>query len=138
MKIRHKYLEEIGIKDDELISNNRFKSWLRRRRLEREYRRVGVNPMDCWGLDSTFYKWMYEHICKYIDDASKVVDLEYSKFTYEGEELTQMDILVRIKELLKKIICMDVMLDSNKYKIKRELTKKVLDMWYIVLDHMWW
>ena len=48
---------------------------------------------ECWDLDSAFLKWLKEHLIVYLKEASKVVDLNWYKFQYKGEELTQEQII---------------------------------------------
>ena len=48
---------------------------------------------ECWDLDSAFLKWLKEHLIVYLKEASKVVDLNWHKFQYKGEELTQEQII---------------------------------------------
>ena len=51
---------------------------------------------DCWDLDYAFTKWLNEHLKVYKKDAIKIVDLEYHKFTYNDEELTQLEIIDKL------------------------------------------
>ena len=59
---------------------------------------------ECWDLDWTFIKWLNEHLKVYKKDASKIVDLEYHKFNYKGEELTQLEVINRLIQITNYLI----------------------------------
>ena len=96
----------------------------------------GWDDSGTWNLDYEFMLWLNSRFKKYLEQADKIVDLDYYKFTYKGVEYTQ-------KQLISKIIEL-----TDKYKeIKAEdwLDERTIDMVNITLDlfrllywYMWW
>lgn len=89
---------------------------------------------ECWGLDSAFLKWLKEHLIVYLKEASKVVDLNWYKFQYKGEELTQEQIIKKMLILLNSIEGKDIW-DGEEYTSKCD---EILDLWKLVFHSMWW
>lgn len=87
---------------------------------------------DCWSLDYAFIQWLNEHCKVYLKDASKVVDLTFHKFTYEGVEYTQ-------EEIIKMMISLSDNLLKNYWSILDYKDRdKLLDLWKLVIGAMWW
>ena len=92
--IRHKYLEKIGVKPVQqcFMSDNPTKQEKHRyKEYYKRYKKTGVFPSVTWSMDFSLLQWFYETTCEYLNLASEVVDLEYSKMTYNGQEYTQLD-----------------------------------------------
>ena len=132
---RHKYFEDIENKSFEhpskwgnLINDTRQKTWYNERR------KYGFDSRETWNLNSVFYIWLYEHLMMYKEKASKIVDLEFYKFEYKGETLTQIECIDRMIEGCKLYIQ-----DSEPYdKEIQEKIKSVVEIWAMVLPYMWW
>ena len=90
---------------------------------------------ECWDLDDAFLVWLYEHLKVYLKEASKVVDLNYHKFTYKDEELTQEEIIRRLITLLEEVKTLDTWLYEKEYCDKCD---EILDLWKLVFYAMWW
>lgn len=101
-------------------------------------KRKGFNPIYTWSIDNYFWLFLFEMIEAYLDNASKIVDLDCDKFEYEEKEYTQNEILKILKDEIKDIISLLDTFDMDDYKKLRDKQKKVLDLWYIVLPKMWW
>lgn len=147
--MKHKYLEEAGWSS---YAENNWKhgcSLWRRIKFFFKKRKTGVDPRSCWSLDTEMMLWLYEHICQYIDDADSVVDLDYHKFEYEGEEYTQKELLLKLKEhIINYINSEDIIgnnLDSEKdplgvrvFEFEKENYTAVFDILKIIFPSLWW
>ena len=81
--IRHKYLNEIGIKSNECCVFNTTDADDVSRRLDRlmkQRKEYGFDERETWALNSTLAGWLYSHLRMYKDIGGKVVNLEYHKF----------------------------------------------------------
>ena len=132
---RHKYFEDIENKSFEhpskwgnLINDTRQKTWYNERR------KYGFDSRETWNLNSVFYIWLYEHLMMYKEKASKIVDLEFYKFEYKGETLTQIECIDRMIEGCKLYIQNDEPYDTE----IQEKIKSVVEIWAMVLPYMWW
>ena len=89
---------------------------------------------ECWSLDYAFVKWLNEHLKVYKKDASKMVNLEYHRFDYNGEELTQLEIINRLINLTDTL-----MLDYDMWNDDCiQKSKEMLELWAVVFPAMWW
>ena len=55
---------------------------------------------ECWNLNYSFILWLKERLPVYVEEASKVVNLEYHKFNFRGEEYTQLQLINKMIELV--------------------------------------
>lgn len=74
-------------------------------RSKKEKRKTGVDPRDCWDLDTTFYLWLYEHLCQLLKDTN--ADLTWQKFQHNDKEYTEEEYIEYLKKLLLDIINFD-------------------------------
>ena len=87
---------------------------------------------DCWDLDYAFFKWLKERLPVYLKEAGEVVDLEFHKFTYNGEEWTQKALIERMIWLLNTLP------RSEWTEGYDEKSKEILQIWTLVFPTMWW
>ncbi len=73
---------------------------MKHRQLLRHKKKV---TKECWSLDWHFYKWLKEHLETYLKDADRFIDLEYYKFTYNNETLTEKEAVKRMIFLLNEM-----------------------------------
>ena len=127
----HQYLDEVmRNKPYFLEPSKEWKFWKQRRQ-------YGFDQRETYALNDTFYCWLYERLRMYVDKASKIIDLEYHRFTWKGKEYTQLDL---IRELLTHLEfyfkstedC--ILLNLEEEKIVREIG----EIWAILLPAMWW
>jgi len=128
----HKYLEELetydgpywGMKNDE-----------REQRWKEEEKDYGFPSTDTWSLDSAFYLWLYEHLRMYQEIASKVVNLHYHKFIYEGEEYYQDELIEMMLERIRFVFTEEY----DEWNIDHwAYVSEIGEIWAIVLPAMWW
>lgn len=90
---------------------------------------------ECWNIDYSFILWLHEHLTKYLEDASKVVDLEYHKIDYKGNTYTQLEIINKILEITTKLK------DEDAYYGIEDVGKQVnemLDLFKTAYFYLWW
>lgn len=158
---RHKFLNDIGCEDyigfDRNSDKYDVKRWNSFRSYERKY---GVFVSNCWALDHAMLKFLYEHLVQYKKDASKIVNLEFHKFDYKGQEYTQIELINKMIDICEYIL-MDLdsvskrsvaykRLKNNPYYKEYgaeywevefhhpEIEKEVWDIWAIIYPAMWW
>ena len=128
-----KYLDDLKVEYPETYcpsDDPRQEKWTQERE---EY---GFDERDTWSLDNAFYCWLYEHLKMYIERASEIIDLDFHKFEYEGEELTQT-------QCINRMIygCEIYFAQRDDWNISEEDQKTISDVakiWAIVLPAMWW
>lgn len=139
--MRHKYLEEAGWGS---YAENNWKSrcsLFKRIKFYFKKRKTGVDPRSCYDLNIEHMLWLYEHICQYLDDASTIVDLEYHKFEYKGETLTQLQLLYKLRECIANYINAENSEDLDLEKesqIMKENCEEVFDILKLIYPALWW
>ena len=126
-----KYLDDIGVierPDTWCIDDSRQERW-------REQREIyGFDDRETWSLDFAFYLWLYERLKMYLD--INFVDLEFHKFEYEGEELTQQECIDRMIKGCEVYFKLDD--DWNISEEDQKMIDDVTKIWAIVWPAMWW
>lgn len=126
----HKYLDDIGVTDTPWSwrKEDSFK-WRHERQV------YGFDGRECWGLDSTFYLWLYERLMKYLEDAEPVVDLTWNKFKYNGKTYSQRELIDMMIKRLKRSFSEEYdEFNEDDYNYVHEIEK----IWAVVLPAMWW
>ena len=129
----HKYLEENGVKREEIIQNlceengpdKRSPKW------EEERQLYGFDERETWAMDSAFIQWLLERLLMFKD--VNIIDLTYHKDMFKGKEITQGEAIDLMIEACKAWIRED---DSN--KPSSESWKTVTELWSIWGPVMWW
>lgn len=137
--IKHKYLEEIGVKPIQqcfLGDKPSIKEKLRYRKYIKRYKKTGVFTSVTWDMESSLFQWLYETTREYVEEASNIVDLEYHKLTYKNNTYTQLELINIFLEKLKYILTHDT--DLFITLEERELIQEVYDIWGILSPTMWW
>lgn len=128
----HKYLEELetysgpywGTKNDP-----REQEWIK------EKETYGFDSTETWALDTSFYLWLYEHLRMYMDKASKIVNLQFHQFQFDGKSYYQDEL---IEEMLKRLR----FYFSEEYDEFNEdhytYVSKIGEIWSLILPAMWW
>ena len=91
---------------------------------------------DCWGLDTAFLKWLYPRIKIYKEDAFKIIDGSFNKFTINGVTLTEEECVDKIIELLTPIAESDF--DLWDKHINPDDIHEAIDIFNKVLFSLWW
>lgn len=123
----HKYLDEIGVDYNFLIEEDDS----RMERFNKQKSIFGFDERETWGLDFVFCCWLYERLKMYVDVAIKVVDLTYHKFSWDGAEYSQLELInILIKKLEEYF--------SNEELDNINLLEEIGRIWAILLPAMWW
>lgn len=129
--MKRKYLDDIGMVERHDLWNDddkRQEQWAEERSI------YGFDERETWALDHSFYCWLYERLKMYVE--ASCVDLEYHKFEYEGEILTQQECIDR---MIKG--CETAFNQEDDWNISDEDWKVINDVghiWALVLPAMWW
>lgn len=126
-----KYLDDIGVDLWSGLEDDK-----RQERWAKEQEEYGFDERETWALDHAFYCWLYERLKMYVERASKIVKLDFHKFEYEGEELTQQECIDRMM-----YGCEVYFAQEDEWDISEEDRKVISDIakiWAIVLPAMWW
>ena len=131
-----KYLKELGIKiedtpygwcENDGRDDHRIPYW---KKQQEEY---GFDERETWGLDYTFYLWLYNRLKMY--DEVNCINTDTHKFEYKGEELTQQDCIDRMIEGCKIAITKDSFKHTDE---ELEKVDDVAKIWAICINSMWW
>lgn len=86
-----------------------------------------------WNLDMEFLHWLRYWMKEYLKNAGKIVDLEFHKYNYNGETLTQKQIIERIIELCNKYLDNECCINED-----FETVDEIFDLFHLVFWNMWW
>lgn len=131
--VKHKYLDNLPVRSDfrpdyyGTKGDERETQWLQERKV------FGLDSRETWSLDVSFYCWLYERLMMFLD--VNCVNLNFWKFEYEGEELTQKECIDRMIEGLRIALTKD---DHHYTDVERKKVNDIAKIWAIVLPKMWW
>ena len=133
--MKHRYLEEINcpriyqanMSTDEV--DNRDPKWAMQRNM------YGFDERETWNLGTCFYAWLYEHLKMYLDKASKIVNLDYYTFEYNGKTYTQREMIEQICEIIEYYFS-DKFDDWDDDDCK--YVSNIEKMWAVIMPYMWW
>ena len=94
----------------------------------------GWSDDETWNLDCEFIKWVNSRFKKYKEKASKIVDLEFHKFQYEGKEYTQLELIDKVIKLSNEYIDTNLLFEDKLDSIKDE----IFDIFKLIFWTMWW
>ena len=132
---QHKYLEDNGIKRNEIMENiceehggdARSHHW----RLQRKI--YGFDERETWALNTAFVQWLLERLLMYKDVASNVIDLTYHKANYKGKLITQNEAIDLMIEACKEFLSADLWDDRHD-----KSWKAITELWSEWGPVMWW
>ena len=91
---------------------------------------------ECWNLNYSFILWLKERLSVYVEEAGKMVNLEYHKFNFRGEEYTQLQLINKMIELVNYLT------EDEKYfnltQESSEKTEELLEIFKLVFSSLWW
>lgn len=101
--------------------------------------------VECWNLDYHLVVWLNKHLKQYLEDASRIVDLDFEKFHYKGKEITFREALIMLindTDWLLTCSAYDYMRDveQNNGNVKEINSKKdeMYDLLKLVHWQLWW
>lgn len=131
------YLENLGIKIEDTPwgwnkDDDRQKQWALSREID------GFDERETWNLYYTIDLLMYERLCAYKEIAEKCIDLDFHKFDFNGETLTQRECINRmIKGLEYELLLDDFDERRNDENIKKSMDE-VYKIYAICNRSLWW
>mgnify|MGYP007069856396 CR=1 FL=1 len=137
---RNKYFDDLGIKPHKYGVNftttdekkKRLKKWKKERKL------YGFDSRETWNLDTVFAEWLYTRCTMYLEEADKIVNLEYHKVTYKDKEYTQKEAIEKIRKWALYYVKNKYSVDSEKEKKAYEKLIKASELWALIVPYMWW
>lgn len=96
----------------------------------------GWSDEETWNLDYSFIKWVNSRFKVYKEQAGKIVDLEYHKFTYKKKTYTQLELIDKVIDLTDEYI---KNANANWYDDTLDPIKnEVFDIFKKIYWSMWW
>ena len=89
---------------------------------------------ETWHLNYDFIKWANSRFKKYKEKASKIVDLEFHRFEYEGKEYTQLELIDKVIKLSNEYIDAGLLSEDKLNLVKDE----IFDIFKLIFWTMWW
>ena len=125
------YLERRNIMSIRTVKRD-IKYWLQRRIR-------GWSDDETWNLDYEFIKWVNSRFKKYKEKASKIVDLEFHRFEYEGKEYTQLQLIDRVIELTDEMLTDEYwdLIHTDAERLEK-IKDEVFDIFKLIYGVMWW
>ena len=108
---KHPYLEDIGCSSypaNHFGGINSYKTFADLRNLfyqRRKARKTKVDPRECFDLESSFFMWLYEHLCQLLNDT--ICNLDDRKYEHDGKTYTEGEYIKYLKDLCRQIIVFD-------------------------------
>ena len=143
MKKKHKYLKEIGvtpIEENFILHKFSIKDNLRYWKYFKKYKKPGVFPQQTWDMPIALLQWFYEVTSEYVEEASKIVNLNFHKLEYNGKEYTQLELIHLFLDKVKYILVNgdELFLTQEASNNEDTLIQEVYDIWSVLSPHMWW
>ena len=133
---RNKYLDDLGIPIE--VYNHKLRFDKRHFKWWKQRRDYGFDDRETWNLDYELVAWLYSHCMMFKEKAGDVVELEYHKFTYDGKEYTQLEIIDYIIECLGEYLKIGASWKVGSIGEAQEKVIKALHLWAEVWPAMWW
>lgn len=105
---KNPYLDEIGVTSyprNHFGGPDNFKQISSCIRNNRIARKTGVDPRDCWDLDSTFFEWLYCNLKQLLKDTN--CDLTWRSYKHNGKTYTEGEYIEYLMDLCKQIMLFD-------------------------------
>ena len=143
MKKKHKYLKEIGvtpIEENFILHKFSIKDNLRDWKYFKKYKKTGVFPQQTWDMPIALLQWFYEVTSEYVEEASKIVNLNFHKLEDNGKEYTQLELIHLFLNKVKYILVNgdELFLTQETSNNEDTLIQEVYDIWSVLSPHMWW
>lgn len=135
----NKYLDDLGIPIKEYGLNWVEENDDRNEFMNKEKEKYSFDPRECWNLDDYFQEWLYSRLMKYLEDASKVINLDFYKFNFNNKEYTQKEAIQYIIECVKNILLLRINdVEDKEYKKVYEEYQNAVKLFADILPYMWW
>lgn len=118
------YLDEIGVDcttRNNLGGINNFHELFSHLRNNRIARKTGVDPRDCWDLDTAFFQWLYCNCKQLLKDTN--CDLTWRSYEHNGKTYTEGEYIEYLIDLCKQVMLFDEFKDCPKLDWEEEAEK---------------
>ena len=121
---KNPYLEEIGVTNYScnhcggIYSLGDIRSHLRN---ERVRKRTGIDPRDCWDMDTTFFQWLYCNCKQLLKDTN--CDLTWTTYEHNGKTYTEGEYIEYLIDLCKQVMLFDEFKNCPDIEWKTERTE---------------
>lgn len=135
-----KYLDDLGLKPHQYGTNFTYENEKRAPKWKKQRKKYGFDERETWALDSIAAEFLYTRCKMYLDTASKIINLSFYKFEFEGKTYTQEEAIKQIIEWLGEYIIAESDDDSNEEKLAEaiEKYKKAFNLFAEISQAMWW
>lgn len=122
----NKYIKDLGINEE-----NTPWGWdINDKRKKEQCDAYGFDERETWALNLTFAMWLYSRVSMFKEKASKIIKLDYHKFTIDDKEYTQIEMIDLILENTESYLKSS---DNNDDKLV-----KATELFAKILPAMWW
>ena len=99
-----------------------------------------LNTKETFSLDMTILAYLYEHLVMYKEAASEIVDLNYHKFSINGDILTEEQCINRMLDDIRVILSIDDSdyISGEDWKEKDRIMKEKKNDLFDVLKECFW
>lgn len=98
----------------------------------------GWSDDETWNLDYEFIKWVNSRFKKYKEKASKIVDLEYHKFTYKRKTYTQLELIDKVIDISNAVVNEDEWFLNKSFEEKDQIKNEIFNIFKLIFWEMWW
>lgn len=130
---QHKYLEDNGVKREEIMENiceeNGGEPRSHRWKMQRKV--YGFDERDTWSMDTAFVQWLLERLLMYKE--VNCVDLSFNQFFFENKSITQEKAIEIMIEECKNFLSSDYW--SNEHA---RAWYRLSSLWHVCGLAMWW
>ena len=112
---KNSYLEEIGITSysrNHFGGPDNFKQVASIIKCNKTLRKTGVDPRDCWDLDTSFFQWLYCNCKQLLKDTN--CDLSWRSYKHNDKSYTEGEYIEYLIDLCKQILLFDEFKDCPK------------------------
>ena len=135
--IHNKYLEDIGLRVEQITSNVCGDNDDRKSRWDKQQELYGFDERETWALQTTFVEWLYSHLKMYLDIGGKVVDLDFYTFEYKSEQYTQRKCIEIILSACEKFLKAEDPFWDDDDSIVRDMMDAI-KLFADMFPAMWW
>lgn len=93
---------------------------------------------ECWNLDYQLVKWLNEHLKVYLEDASKMVDLEFHMVKIKNKNYKMGDAIKRLIEITEFMANENSYYEWNDVEKLEDYKNEMYDILKAIHFYLWW
>lgn len=133
---KNKYLDDLGLKQEEYGINFTKDNDKRKTEWEQQREVYGFDERETWNMGTTFMEWLYSHLKMY--DEINIVNTSYHTFEFQGKTYTQQELMDLIMEKCEYFLLNQDKPDLNLENKAYEEAKIAIQAFAEVFPAMWW